>query len=214
MDTEPQKYSQLNQHRLAHINRVLRGIRNVNQLIVAEDDPLRLIERACATMTETMGYQNAWIALLDAEGQAIVATAAAVKTGGFTALQRRLAAGEYPDCMKQALAHDGVVVTLNPQSTCGDCPAAAEYAGCARLTRRLQHGDKTHGVLAVATSAAYAHDVEEQTLFNEMAGDLAFALHKIEAAQQLHASQMMLARTERITHSGSWEWDIATDRVR
>jgi len=91
-------YQQLRMHqrRLTHINRVLRGIRNVNQLIVAEDDPLRLIERACANLTETMGYHNAWITLLDAS-QSVTATAAAGFDGGFTALQQRLSAGEYPN---------------------------------------------------------------------------------------------------------------------
>ncbi|MFH0998017.1 MAG: hypothetical protein V1844_21325 [Pseudomonadota bacterium] len=41
------------------------AIHNVNQLIVSEDNPLRLIEQACANLTETMGYLNDWIALLD-----------------------------------------------------------------------------------------------------------------------------------------------------
>jgi hypothetical protein len=45
--------------REAHINQMLRAIRNVNQLIVHEIDPKRLIDRACATLTETLGYYNA-----------------------------------------------------------------------------------------------------------------------------------------------------------
>jgi len=116
--------------------------------------------------------------------------------------------------MQRALAHDEIVVTLNPQNTCEECHLAAEYRGYAGFAHRLQHGDKTYGILAVSTSAAYAYDTEEQVLFSEVAGDLAFALHKIEAAQQLHASRTMLARTERIAHIGSWEWDIAADQVR
>jgi two-component system, cell cycle sensor histidine kinase and response regulator CckA len=39
-------------------------------------------------------------------------------------------------------------------------------------------------------------------------------LDKVEAAQHLRDSRAMLARTERIAHLGSWEWDIAEDRVR
>jgi PAS domain S-box-containing protein len=39
-------------------------------------------------------------------------------------------------------------------------------------------------------------------------------VHRIELAEEaLRHSQAMLARTEAITHVGSWEWDIATDTV-
>ena len=32
-------------------------------------------------------------------------------------------------------------------------------------------------------------------------------------SEALHRSQVMLARTERIAHIGSWEWDISTDKL-
>lgn len=65
MKEESQANTELNEanQRLEHLNRSLKAIRNVNQLIVAEDDPLRLIERGCVSLTETMGYHNAWSAL-------------------------------------------------------------------------------------------------------------------------------------------------------
>jgi uncharacterized coiled-coil protein SlyX len=54
-----------------HIRQVLLAIRDVNQLIVHEDDPLRLIEGTCTTLAEARGYPAAWIALLDrASGRA------------------------------------------------------------------------------------------------------------------------------------------------
>jgi len=39
--------------RQAHVLRVLRAIRNVNQLILREGDPLRLAGGACADLTES-----------------------------------------------------------------------------------------------------------------------------------------------------------------
>ena len=59
--------------RETHIKRVLLAIRNVNQLIVRESDRQRLISLACSNLTETLGYHNAWIALLD-ESQAVIMT--------------------------------------------------------------------------------------------------------------------------------------------
>jgi len=48
---------------LEHLNRVLRAIRNVNQLIVREKDRERLIRQACELLVETRGFNGAWIAL-------------------------------------------------------------------------------------------------------------------------------------------------------
>ena len=53
------------EEKASHIMRVLRIIRALNQLMVNETDPLRLIEVTCTTLTETMGYENAWIAATD-----------------------------------------------------------------------------------------------------------------------------------------------------
>jgi len=38
-------------------------------------------------------------------------------------------------------------------------------------------------------------------------------LERKQNSEALHRSQVMLARTERISHIGSWEWEIATDTV-
>ncbi len=202
------------QAREEHIKKVLLAIRNVNQLIVSEDDPLQLIERACVNLTETMGYLNAWIALLDEGSRTATATACSGFGGGFTALSYRLEAGAYTDCMKRALDRNGIVVVKDPKAECMDCPLSSEYGGRSGLSHSLRHGGKTYGILSVSVPAAYAIDEEEQALFDELAGDLAFALHKIEVAKHLRKIRGMLSRTERIANIGSWEWDIADDLVR
>jgi len=115
--------------RTQHLNRVLRGIRNVNQLITTENDPKRLIERACINLTETLGYNNAWIALTENKSGAVKMTASAGFDEGFAVMRA---------------------------------------------------GGRTYGILSVSVSKAYANDTEEQDLFSEVAGDLSFALYKIE----------------------------------
>ena len=211
------------QWRLDHINRVLMGIRNVNQLIVSEDDPNRLIERACANLTETLGYLNAWIALLgdvQAGESTIAATASSGFDGGFENLRTCLASGEFPACMRQALECEGLVVLADPKVQCPDCPLSMEYGSRAGLCRRLTFDGKTYGVLAVSVPADYAHDEEERDLFNELADDLAFALHEIESARRFQESQRDLKRAQAIAQIGSWRLDrnsgtvIASDETR
>ena len=178
-----------NQWRLEHLNRVLLGIRNVNQLIVSEEDPLRLIEKACENLTETLGYFNAWIVLLAEDGKTITASAASGFDGGFEAFRKRLERGAFPACMRQALERDMAVVVVDPKAECLDCPLSGEYGGRTGLSHRLTFGGTTYGILTVSVPAAYAHDDEAQNLFEEVAGDLAFALHKIETAELLRKSE-------------------------
>ena len=53
------------QAKAAHLNAVLRAIRNVNQLIVREDNRDRMIASVCEHLIGTRGYHSAWIALVD-----------------------------------------------------------------------------------------------------------------------------------------------------
>ncbi len=172
----------------AHIKQVLLAIRNVNQLIVGETDPHRLIERACDTLTETLGYYRAWIVLVDDAG-AVTAMASSGAEDAFLSLRRHIEQGDLPRCVREALATDGVLSAANPPVTCPDCPLARTYAGHAGLTHRLAHEGRVYGAVVVSVPAGYVHSHEEQELLSELAGDLGFALHKMEDTRALRASR-------------------------
>ncbi|RJP26629.1 MAG: PAS domain S-box protein [Candidatus Omnitrophota bacterium] len=197
------------EQREVHIKQVLLTIRKVNQLIVYENDPRCLIEQACAALTETMGYFNAWIALLDAEGKAVVDTVASGFDGGFEVLRERLGRGEFTACMKRALECNETIIVDNPNVQCSDCPLSAEYAGRSGLSRRLAFDGKTYGFLSVSVPGEYAHNAEEQNLFDELADDLAFALYKIEAAARLRENE----RRYREIFEGSRDGFVMVDAV-
>jgi PAS domain S-box-containing protein len=208
--------------RIDHINHVLLGIRNVNQLIVSEDDPRRLVERACDNLTETMGYHNAWIVLLGGEAARglglpdagpVAVAASAGFDGGFKILRERIERGEFPDCMNRALEATDTIVTVDPVADCPDCPLHGEYGGRAGLTRRLDIDGVTYGVLTASVPAAYACDAEEQDLFDEVAGDLAFALHKIAAARRQEQSEQRLSLVIEGSALGTWEWNVQTNET-
>ncbi len=199
--------------RADHIKQVLLAIRNVNQLVVAEDDPRLLIERACATLTETTGYLNAWIAVLDDHERAVTGLASSGCGDSVEALREGLAAGTFPGCMTRALQSDSVVVVRDPRTECVDCPLVGEYQGRAGLSCRLHHGGRNYGVLSVSVPAAFALDDEAQTLFAEVAADLAFGLHKTEAARQLRETQQNLQRAQALAQTGWWRIDLNARRV-
>jgi len=83
-------------------------------------------------------------------------------------------------CLERALQEPGIVEVDNPSLQCGDCPLADKCKESVALSVRLQHAGRTYGVLTVAIPGAFAGDLEERSLFEEVAEDIAFALHSIE----------------------------------
>ena len=175
--------------RAERLNAILRAIRNVNQLITHEEDRERLIKGACECLTEDLSYPTAWVTLISETGPNLVAASQDYFEIGFASLKNQLGRGEYPSCMRQALKTDQVLMVNNPRMECPECPASSQYEGRTGLIRRLSYGGKTFGVLTVAAPSEFADDAEEQSLFDEVAGDLAFALHKIEMSEQLSESR-------------------------
>ncbi|MDZ7617728.1 MAG: PAS domain S-box protein, partial [Patescibacteria group bacterium] len=125
--------------------------------------------------------------------ESVVATAASGIDHRFEALSQCLLQGELPDCVTRAMEGDGTVIVESPDRDCPSCPVSGAASDRAGLCRRLAWDGKTYGVLVASVPTAYARDAEEQGLFAELAGDLGFALYRIEMARRL-------ADTERRYH--------------
>jgi PAS domain S-box-containing protein len=194
------------EERLRHLNAVLLAIRNVNQLIVREKDPKTLIAEACRLLVETRGYRSAWIARLD-DRRRLVDFAEAGLGACADPFRTHLDRDGIPTCCARALETDSVVV-LRDLPTCKSCPIAPEYRGATVLAVRLAHAGRVHGVLVAAFPGEPVMDEEERALFQEMAGDIAFALHAIatEAEQRraeaehgrLHAQLLQSQKVEAV----------------
>jgi len=175
------------EERIQHLNTVLRAIRNVNKLITREKDRDRLLKGIydtllkgiCDTLTRARGYSNAWIVLLDESGK-LVAHAESGLGKSLLPMVERLKRGQLTACGQRALKQSEVVVTEDPVSTCTDCPLSSNYAGRSAAIVRLECEGKVYGFLAVSVPREMATDVEELSLFREVATDIAFALHNIE----------------------------------
>ncbi|MEA2008683.1 MAG: GAF domain-containing protein, partial [Chloroflexota bacterium] len=182
------------EERIEHLNLVLRAIRNVNQLIVTEKDRGRLLQRICESLIETRGYFNVWIACLDEEG-VLAASAEAGLGKSFSPLVEQFKRGELTDCGRRALAQAGIVTTEDP-SACADCPLATSYAGRGAMTIRLEHDGKVYGLLSASIPAGLVADEEEQSLFQEVAEDIALALDNIELEHERARAEQALQESE------------------
>jgi signal transduction histidine kinase/ABC-type amino acid transport substrate-binding protein/CheY-like chemotaxis protein len=171
--------------RVEHLNRVLRSIRDVNQLIVRERERVSLIREGCRLLVENRGYASALIVLIDEDGKPTQWAEA-----GMGAAAEPMVAlfghGKVPPCCVHVPAHGEVMAIQSRQGICDTCPVVGQYAGRESLCVRLAHEGIVLGYLIASLSSDVVADEEELSLFAEMGGDLAYALHTLRDAE-IHA---------------------------
>jgi len=186
------------EERLAHMNQVLMAIRNVNQLITKEQDISQLIQGACDNLVETLGYSRAFIALYN--GQDTLSTFA---YAGFDNPVDRLENllredfTQYPPCIQHAYKTQNRIVITDTEKNCGDCSLQKEYRHYSRFSMCLTYGGKTYGVMSVAVPSVFVYDKNEQTLFEELVEDVAFALYRLELEEKRQYAECLLKTRER-----------------
>ncbi len=189
--------------RQSHLNRVLRGIRDVNQLIVRERDRNRLLAEACRILVEARGYPGAWIALVP-DGDP---TSRPSFMSGFEANRGRMDADlkgmELPACGARALEADGMFVVRDPIRECPDCSLVPAHLNRAGMAVPLAYQGSVFGCLVVSVPRGHADDSEERALLEEVGVDLGHALwaRDVESRsgrKRREAEEELIATTHRM----------------
>lgn len=174
--------------KIQHLNRVLRAIRNVNQLIVREKNIAHLIQEACDLMVEFSGYLGAWIILTNTAGKFIQWVQAGLKEATVET-QEKLSSGILPNCCQITEVNHEISLVSDRAKYCNGCPLADTKSECSCLRLQLNHGSKVFGYLGVMLESSLGVDEEELSLFTEMAGDVAFALYSIDQTREMAAGE-------------------------
>jgi PAS domain S-box-containing protein len=167
------------EERIEALNRALRAIRDINQMIVQEKDRERLIHRTCGILLDHRAYQAALFILIDEAGKPVGYAEAGSKEI-FQPMIEHLIQGRVPPCCEAARMHEGVYSIGDHATLCAACPGISICDPGGILCIRIQHGNRVYGYLSGSVPEVVRSDPEEQSLFAEMAGDVAFALHSIE----------------------------------
>ena len=181
--------------RARHRHAVVLAIRNIHQLILGDRDLPCLLQSYCDCLTQTRGYHTAWIVVLDESGRLAASAQAGLGEDSETWAQW-FQGGNLTDCARAALAAPGVVAAENPLSSCRHCPLIATHAGRAGFCTRLEESGRVHGVLGASAPVEFTLDEDEQTLFQEVARDIALALHDIEATADHDKQEQHLRESE------------------
>lgn len=174
-----------------HLNLMLRTIRNVNQLLVQENNREVLIQKICDCLVETRSFSTAWIVLVDTSGK----FSAAVESGlgkGFTPLLEQLKQDNMPACSGLALKQSGAVIMTETSITCRNCPLTKTVSDTHRICIRLEYSGTIYGYLTLSTCIDNAIEYEELELLHEIAGDISFALKKMELEEERKQAEQNL----------------------
>jgi PAS domain S-box-containing protein len=194
--------------RLERVNRMLRAIRDVNQLIVRENTPEVIIQRTCTVLKECRSYRAALIVLTEDGG--VRAYAQAGMDAGFGPLAADLAQGRLPPCCARA-QQAGALVVANVATSCSGCPLAAACVGQTIASVPLAHGTRTYGYLTVVGDPDLSTDTEERELLVEMACDLGYALDTIAASAIRQRLEVELQQAQRMESIGRLAGGVAHD---
>ena len=184
------------EEKLVHVESVLRAINNINQLIVREKNRKRLLQKTCEYLIDIPTYFSAWVALCDDDGnlQEAALAGSGSDSNDFT---QELKAAAPTFCFPSTLEQPTVLVI----DSCTGCVLSEsnkvdsdECLGC--LAARLEYGENTYGALVVAVSSDYLTDADEHELLEEIAHDLALALHDLEQEEARQRTEQRL-RSER-----------------
>ena len=176
------------EYRIAHLNRVLRAIRDLNQLIVHERDPRQLIYEGCRLLVENRGYISAIIILTDENDRPVHWEEAGVGDG-FGPLVEMFRQGALPPCCVNARNADRLYSIGENKTSCVQCPLADIDCMMDNLCVSLTYDKKTYGYLIVAVEKGLATEIEEQRLFEEIANDLAYALNTLHVEEARKVSE-------------------------
>ncbi len=182
------------EEKVQHLNQLLRAIRNINQLIAKGADLDSLLKGTCRTLVETRGYQNARIALLNESGK-LVTAAEATGSNGSVQITDKPGRRAMERSGLKALEQPGILV-IRDLSKCAEPPVTEECRARARMSIRLEHDSKVYGLMTVSIPPGIAVEREEQDLFEEAAGDIAFALYGMEQEERRKNAEEALRTSE------------------
>lgn len=163
------------ERRSAQLNRLLEAHRSVHQLIIREKEAPRLVERVCELLVESRGYQSAWIMLTEgALGPGVIVERG--RCDDFATLARCVASEKGPLFLD---VHGATVSLEGPPAGCRACPLVPGKRPAGLFCARLQHDQRSFGVFCVGVANLEERAEQERELFQEVAEDISFALHRL-----------------------------------
>ncbi len=173
---------------LIYYNSVLSAIRDINQLFIKEKNQDAFIQKSCEILVKTNCYHNAWIVLLDEQGNYLNCGKAGMGKD-FQALIELLQKKERTKCISKVLEDSTLIIIEENDIRCGNCPLNKLCEQSRTYYMQLGFNNKIFGILSVTILKSFAKDAKEQTLFQNIAESISFILQSIEREKEIKKSK-------------------------
>ncbi len=184
---------------LDHLRAVLDAHRSIGKLVLRTTSPQRLIQGVCDELVRTRSYDNAWVALVSGMGELRNIAHAGV-TEDFDALRSRIEQGMPPECWAEATSSSCAIAIEDPSEFCRGCPIVGQHGASGAMSVRLGYGGVTYGFLNVSIAQYFLANRDETSLLEDVAGDIAYALHNMEMASRKREAELALLESESRYH--------------
>ena len=187
--------------RIRTLNRLLRTISEINQLVVRERDRDRMLKEACRILVEHGEFRMAWVGFADeASGRVVPAAWAGHEDGYLSSVTIRFDDTPLGRGPIGATIREGRAVVVNYWET--DERVAPWLEEARRRGYRsfatcpITVAGRVAGVLTVYMGETGAFDAEVTDLLAELSGDIAFAIESLDVAEKREAAEGALHESE------------------
>ena len=189
------------EERVLQLNRLLRTITAIMQMVARERSTERLLSEACRIIVEHGEYRMAWIGQADLSNGTVRVAAKAGFDGGYLARANiRCDDSPHGQGPTGTAIREGHFVVNNDSLTdprfapWRDSARQHGYGSSAAFPLRVR--GQVVGAVNVYAEKSNAFQAEEVTLLTEMAGDLSYALQMIEVVVAHDQAEQALSQSE------------------
>ncbi|MCX7957757.1 MAG: PAS domain S-box protein [Deltaproteobacteria bacterium] len=175
---------------IVSLNRLLKSIRNINQLIIRERDRKRLINLACKILTDSSLFRIAAILLW--EGKNVQHYSVSGDNRLLFELGELINSHRLPECIKRSQTSNIMVICRDDEQLCKDCLYFANYCrGRDTIVLPISYGIKYYGLLMCTSERNMATGEEELSLLKEICQDIGFSIYSSDIEKELGKSLRM-----------------------
>ncbi|WP_347839827.1 PAS domain S-box protein [uncultured Draconibacterium sp.] len=171
--------SHLPEAKTEHFHRIINTLKAVNNLLITEHNPEKLIRKICETFTQIRGYYFCWIGLFDKGGQLRI-----IESSGnnkqFDELKRDLLKGHLPRNLKKALKENTFVEVAVPPK---NCPVIEEHDNYNSFICPITVDEHQYGLVCAAVPFTDAAHPKEAETFADTAKSIGYALSNLKTKQ-------------------------------
>ncbi|MBU0720635.1 PAS domain S-box protein [bacterium] len=160
---------------IQHLNSLLKSIRTINQLIIKERSPERLLQKICDEITHVRNFYGAWILLHSNQKNEFYSSG--FKESEISKMKQNLNSHILPECCSDTSS--GVKIYENTKMQCIECPLSTASKEQIAITAPIIFNGIHFGHLGLSVPLESVQNNEEKQLIKELSDDIAFSLNAI-----------------------------------